>query len=332
VLAFARWRDPLDRRARRARRRISAGELFGFRVLAVLVAGAVGAVSEVIADLQRAAGATERLMELLATEPSYPRAGHPQPCPNPRGEVRFERVGFHYTCGRTRRALDFSLSVSRGEKVALVGPSGAANHVFQLLLRYYDPDAGAITLGPASSWKKPTPRRCASASRWCRRTGDLAASVAETCATAARRERATARWRAACEAAYATEFIERLPEGMNSFSESAACAFRAASASACRSRGAARRPRGAAPRTRRRARSTPKAKATCRKALEHLMRGRTTLVVAHRLATVKNADASSSWTRRGSPPARTPSWCANGGFIRVSRRCMFSAKSRAAVQ
>src|SRR6266704_2486811 len=129
--------------------RISAGELSAFVFYAVLVAGAVGAVSEVIGDLQRAAGATERLMELLATEPSIRAPTRPQALPEPpRGEVRFERVTFHYPSRPDLAALrDFSLSVSRGEKVALVGPSGAGKStVFQILLRYYDSDAGTITL------------------------------------------------------------------------------------------------------------------------------------------------------------------------------------------
>jgi len=76
--------------------RISAGELSAFVFYAVLVAGAFGAVSEVIGDLQRAAGATERLMELLATEPQIRAPLVPQPLPPPRGEVRFDKVSFRY--------------------------------------------------------------------------------------------------------------------------------------------------------------------------------------------------------------------------------------------
>src|SRR5258708_3207330 len=132
--------------------RLSAGELSAFVFYAVLVAGAVGAVSEVIGDLQRAAGATERLMELLATEPTIRAPANPQALPEPRvngkaGEVRFERVSFHYPSRPDTAALsDFSLSVSRAEKAPLLRPSAARNStVFQLLLRYYDPEACTIT-------------------------------------------------------------------------------------------------------------------------------------------------------------------------------------------
>src|SRR5881296_2862447 len=185
--------------------RLSAGELSAFVFYAVLVAGAVGA--------------TERLMELLATEPAIRAPANPQALPDPpRGEVRFERVTFHYPSRRDAAALsDFSLSVSHGEKIALVGPSGAGKStVFQLLLRYYDPDAGAITLDGVEL-KKADPK---SARRRIALVAQdpviFAASVAEN-VRYGRPEASDAEVIAACKAAYASEFIERLPEGMNSF-------------------------------------------------------------------------------------------------------------------
>src|SRR3954468_9660109 len=130
--------------------RISAGELSAFVFYAVLVAGAVGAVSEVIGDLQRAAGATERIFELLSVEATIRPPADPIPIPSrDRGSVSFDAVTFHYPTGRDTPALDgFTLDVQASEKVALVGPSGAGKTtVFQLLLRFYDPQAGTVRIG-----------------------------------------------------------------------------------------------------------------------------------------------------------------------------------------
>ena len=129
--------------------RISAGQLSAFVFYAVIVASAVGTISEVVGDLQRAAGATERLFELLAIEPAIRAPEHPVPLPVPaRGTVRFRDVTFHYPSRPDTAALeDFSLDVAAGEKVALVGPSGAGKTtVFQLLLRFYDPQRGSVAI------------------------------------------------------------------------------------------------------------------------------------------------------------------------------------------
>jgi ATP-binding cassette subfamily B protein len=152
--------------------RISAGELSAFVFYAVLVAERFGAVSEVIGDLQRAAGATERLMELLGTEPQIRAPLIPQPLPEPpRGEVRFDHVSFRYPSRPDTLALtDFSLEVKPGETLALVGPSGAGKStVLQLLLRYYDADAGG-SAWTGSNCAAPIRASCARASHWCRRT------------------------------------------------------------------------------------------------------------------------------------------------------------------
>jgi ATP-binding cassette subfamily B protein len=129
--------------------RISAGDLSAFVFYAVIVAGSVGAISEVIGDLQRAAGATERLFELLAVEPVIRAPERPRALPEPaRGTLAFDALTFRYPSRPDTPALDgFSLAVRAGERVALVGPSGAGKTtVFQLLLRFYDPDGGSIHL------------------------------------------------------------------------------------------------------------------------------------------------------------------------------------------
>jgi ATP-binding cassette, subfamily B, bacterial len=271
---------------------ISAGELSAFVFYAVLVAGAVGAVSEVIGDLQRAAGATERLMELLATEPVIRAPANPLALPEPpRGEVRFERVSFHYPSRRDAAALsDFSLSVSRGEKVALVGPSGAGKStVFQLLLRYYDPDAGAITLDGVELKKadpKAVRRRIALVPQ---DPVIFAASVAEN-VRYGRPEASDAEVFAACEAAYASEFIERLPEGMSSFLGERGVRLSGGQRQRLSIARALLADRAVLLLDEATSSLDAESESYVQKALEHLMRGRTTLIVAHRLATVKNAD------------------------------------------
>lgn len=129
--------------------RISGGELAAFVFYAVVVAGSFGALGEVIGDLQRAAGATERLIELLRTQPDIAAPAQVKPMPEPAsGAVRFEGVSFRYPARPDAPALaDFDLEVAPGGTVALVGPSGAGKStVFQLLLRFYDPQAGRVLL------------------------------------------------------------------------------------------------------------------------------------------------------------------------------------------
>ncbi|HEX9556625.1 MAG TPA: ABC transporter transmembrane domain-containing protein, partial [Reyranella sp.] len=129
--------------------RISAGDLTAFVFYAVLVATSGGAISETIGDLQRAAGAAERLAELGAEPPAIVEAVHPKLLPKPvQGSVRFEEVSFRYPTRPDSLALDrFELGVAPGETVAIVGPSGAGKTtVFNLLLRFYDPESGTIRI------------------------------------------------------------------------------------------------------------------------------------------------------------------------------------------
>ncbi|MCG8357937.1 MAG: ATP-binding cassette domain-containing protein [Kiloniellales bacterium] len=272
--------------------RISAGELSAFVFYAVIVAGAVGAISEVIGDLQRAAGATERLIELLRTEPEIAAPANPLPLPQPaRGELRFENVVFHYPSRPDRSALEgFDLEVGAGEKVAIVGPSGAGKTtVFQLLLRFYDPQAGRITFdGQPLTQVEPDALRARiglvpqdptifSADAWENiRYGRPDASDEEVLQAA--------------EAAAARDFLERLPDGLDTFLGERGVRLSGGQ----RQRIAIARAilRNPALLLLDEATSALDAESerAVQQALDGLMVGRTTLIIAHRLATVLKAD------------------------------------------
>ena len=128
---------------------MSGGQLASFILYAVLVAGGVGTMAEVWGDVMRAAGATERLLELLRAEPAIAEPAAAQPLPQPRqAAIRFDHVSFRYPARPEIAALhDIDLDIAPGETVALVGPSGAGKStMFQLLLRFYDVTAGSIHL------------------------------------------------------------------------------------------------------------------------------------------------------------------------------------------
>lgn len=133
---------------------MSAGALAQFIFLSVMTAAAVAALAEAWGDVQKAAGATERLMALLAEKPDIAAPANPVALPEPpRGAIAIERVNFSYPGADGRSSLrDFSLSVRPGETVALVGPSGAGKStVFRLLLRFYDADTGHVRLDGISA-------------------------------------------------------------------------------------------------------------------------------------------------------------------------------------
>ena len=132
-----------------ARGAMSGGELAAFVFYAIVVSGAVGALSEVYGEFQRAAGAAERLIELLEIEPSITPPAHPVALPEPaQGALVMDDVTFCYPSRPETPALaNFSLTIAPGERVALVGPSGAGKStVFQLILRFFDATAGTLSL------------------------------------------------------------------------------------------------------------------------------------------------------------------------------------------
>ncbi len=196
--------------------RISPGELSAFVFYAVIVASAVGTISEVIGDVQRAGGATERLFELLSVDPSIRAPADPVPLPSPAaGTVTFEDVTFHYPSRPADAGARSLLAVDRAGRArsrSSVPPERARRRVFQLLLRFYDPQSGAVRIdGVDVARADPAAVR----ERLALVPQDpviFSTSVLEN-VRYGRPEATEAEVRAACEAAYATEFIERLPEG-----------------------------------------------------------------------------------------------------------------------
>lgn len=271
---------------------MSSGELTAFVFYAIVVAGSVGTLSEMWGDLQRAAGATERLLELANVVPEIAVPENATPLPGvPEGRLNIDRVRFNYPTRPEIAALDnFSLDVRNGETVALVGPSGAGKStVFQLLLRFYNPDAGTITLdGVDITQVDPSHIR--------KRFG-LVPQDAVMFGTSAlenirygRPEATDAEVQAAAQAAGAAEFLDRLPEGYAT--ELGERGQRLSGGQRQRIAIARAILRDPAILLLDEATSALDAESErmVQDALDTLMHGRTTLVIAHRLATVLKAD------------------------------------------
>jgi len=271
---------------------MSGGELSAFVFYAVIGAAAVGALSEVWGDVQRAAGAAERLMQLLGTEPSVRAPTQPLTLPaKPSGHVQFDDLRFVYPARPNMQAIDgLSLDIAAGETVAIVGPSGAGKTtLFQLLQRFYDPQGGEIRIDGI-----PVQRLDPVALR--QHIGLVAqdpvifgASVAENIRYG-RPDADDAALRAAAEAAAAHGFIQALPQGYDTYLGERGVRL-----------SGGQRQRIAIARALLRdppillldeATSSLDAESErkVQRALERLMHGRTTLVIAHRLATVQKAD------------------------------------------
>ena len=197
--------------------RISPGELSAFAFYAVLAAGAVGAISEVGGDVMRAAGAAERLLELLDTEPTIKAPADPESLPEPaQGRITLERVSFHYPARPATPAVDtVDLDISAGERLALVGPSGAGKStLLALILRFYQPANGCIRFdGVATDRCDPAELRA--------RMGLVAQEPVLFTANAreniryARPDADEASVRRAAADAHCLGFLDALPEGLS---------------------------------------------------------------------------------------------------------------------
>jgi len=273
--------------------RITAGHLGQTVVYVIILASAFAILGEVYGDLLRAAGATERLMELLGTRSPIASPNNPTRAPVPvaGSAIKFEAVTFNYPSRPQQLALsNFSLDIQPGQTVAIVGPSGAGKStVFQLLLRFYDPAQGNIVLDGVST-------RDMSLEALRQRIGIVpqdAVIFSNSAMENIRYGKPTAsdeEVKAAANAAFADEFINALPEGYNTFLGERGLRLSGGQ----RQRIAIARAMLKNPPLLLLDEATSALDAESERmvqaALESAMRDRTTLVVAHRLATVQKAD------------------------------------------
>ena len=272
--------------------RLTAGQLSAFVFYAGIVASGAGTVSEVWGEIQRAAGATERLMELLdarsALTVSEPRTAL---AARARGEIRFDNVGFAYPTRPDAPALSgLTFAVQPGERVALVGPSGAGKTtIFALLLRFYDPQSGRVMIDGADlRCCEPLQLRKAAA-LVSQDPVIFAASVAEN-VRFGRPDASVEEVRTACAAAHAIEFIERLPQGMDTELGERGVRLSGGQRQRLSIARALLADRPILLLDEATSSLDAESERQVAAALESLSRGRTTLVIAHRLATVRTAD------------------------------------------
>jgi len=272
--------------------RLTVGGLTAFIFFAVIVANATFVLAEVYGEIQRAAGASERLLELLATEARIRAPQHPVAMPvPPQGRVAFEDVTFFYPSRPDNAALDgFSLSVEPGQVVALVGPSGAGKTtVFQLLLRFYDPTSGTVRIDGVDA-READPREL-------RRHIAVVAQEPVIFATSVlenvrygRPEAAEEEVHAALETANALEFVSQLPEGLRSPLGERGVKLSGGQRQRIAIARAILADRSILLLDEATSSLDAQSEKAVQLALERLMRGRTTIVIAHRLATVKSSD------------------------------------------
>ena len=268
------------------------GQLVQFLVYAVFVGTSAASLTEMWGEMQRAAGAMERLGELLAATPSIGAPLHPVQLPaRVRGAIHFADVSFHYPSRPESAALqNFTLDVAPGETIAFVGPSGAGKSTtFQLLLRFYDPDAGRVLIDEVQLTDLRPEDVRGSIGLVPQETVLFGASARENIRYG-RPSATDAEIEAAATAAAADEFLRRLPEGYDTFLGERGTRLSGGQ----RQRIALARAILKDPPILLLDEATSSLDAESERlvqqALEKLMKGRTTIIIAHRLATVLKAD------------------------------------------
>ena len=271
---------------------MSSGALVQFVIYAIMVAGAVAALSEIWGELQRAAGATERLVELLNATDKVNDPAAPKDCPAPlRGDVRFESVSFAYPSRPDRQALDaVSLAVKPGETVAFVGPSGAGKTtVMQMIQRFYDPQEGAIKLDGVDL-REMQREDFRSQIAVVPQDPVIFSGSARDNIRFGRPEASDAEVEAAAKAAAAHEFIEALSEGYDTKLGERGVMLSGGHKQRVAIARAILRDAPVLLLDEATSALDAESERAVQEAVEHLSKNRTTLIVAHRLATVKKAD------------------------------------------
>ncbi|MCK0171868.1 ABC transporter transmembrane domain-containing protein [Aliiroseovarius sp. S1123] len=271
---------------------VSIGALVQFVIYAVMVAGAVGALSEIWSELQRAAGATERLVELLNAEDQVKDPAQPIAITErPTGALTFDDVTFHYPARPNQAALEgITLDVTAGETVALVGPSGAGKTtIVQLIQRFYDPESGAVKLDGVDlrDMRRDDFRQYVALVP---QDAVIFAASARDNIRFGRPDATDAEVEAAAKAAAAHDFLSRLPEGYDTYVGERGVMLSGGQKQRIAIARAILRDAPILLLDEATSALDAESERLVQGAVDELAQGRTTLIVAHRLATVKKAD------------------------------------------
>jgi len=272
--------------------RMTGGELTAFVFYAVLLASSGASMSELWGEIQRAGAAADRLLELLAARPDIPVPARPTALPEPaQGRVAFENIHFAYPTRPAQNALEaFSLVVEPGETVALVGPSGAGKTtVFQLLLRFYDPQSGRVLVDGVDVAQADPAALRGRLGLVPQDPAIFSTSVAENIRYG-RLGASDAEVEAAAVAAAADEFIRKLPQGYATHLGARGVTLSGGQRQRIAIARAILRDPPVLLLDEATSALDAESEQSVQRALEALSQGRTTLVVAHRLATVRKAD------------------------------------------
>ncbi len=271
---------------------MTPGELVQFVIYSVMVAGSVAALSEIWGELQRAAGATERMVELIHAVDPIRDPAEPRAVPvRMQGDISFEGVTFHYPARPEAPAIHgFDLRIRPGETVALVGPSGAGKTtIFQLLMRFFDPDAGRVTLDGIDLREMARTDLRRQFALVPQEPVIFAASARENIRFG-RPDADDAEVEAAARAAAAHEFIARLPQGYDTYVGERGVMLSGGQRQRLAIARAILRDAPVLLLDEATSALDAESERAVQQAVERLAEGRTTLVIAHRLATVKRAD------------------------------------------